>query len=105
MIEKTESWPKINMRFRKRHNYQKKKSKRRTQCPSPLFAAGSAGTRGDTSAWEGHCHCHRVPRAPHAAVSCVGSAVTECSLPGSRCYTAWWKTWLKNTHLVLCPKP
>ncbi|XP_075568027.1 large ribosomal subunit protein bL21m isoform X2 [Pelecanus crispus] len=25
VIEKTESWPKINMRFRKRHNYQKKK--------------------------------------------------------------------------------
>lgn len=44
MIEKTESWPKINMRFRKRHNYQKKKSKRRTQCPSPglLLALGDA---------------------------------------------------------------
>uniref|UniRef100_A0A8C4TQ44 Large ribosomal subunit protein bL21m n=1 Tax=Falco tinnunculus TaxID=100819 RepID=A0A8C4TQ44_FALTI len=25
VIEKTESWPKINMRFRRRHNYQKKK--------------------------------------------------------------------------------
>ncbi|NXN25208.1 RM21 protein, partial [Nycticryphes semicollaris] len=25
VIEKTESWPKINMRFRKRHNYQRKK--------------------------------------------------------------------------------
>ncbi|NXA49304.1 RM21 protein, partial [Nothocercus julius] len=25
VIEKTESWPKINMRFRKRRNYQKKK--------------------------------------------------------------------------------
>ncbi|NXX75129.1 RM21 protein, partial [Urocolius indicus] len=25
VIEKTESWPKINMRFRRRHNYQRKK--------------------------------------------------------------------------------
>ncbi|XP_025937829.1 39S ribosomal protein L21, mitochondrial isoform X3 [Apteryx rowi] len=26
VIEKTESWPKINMRFWKRHNYQRKKN-------------------------------------------------------------------------------
>lgn len=28
MIEKTESWPKVNMRFWRRHNVQRKKSKR-----------------------------------------------------------------------------
>lgn len=28
VIEKTESWPKVNMRFWRRHNYQRKKSKR-----------------------------------------------------------------------------
>lgn len=27
VIEKTESWPKINMKFKKRKNYRKKKSK------------------------------------------------------------------------------
>lgn len=42
VIEKTESWPKINMKFRKRKNFRKKNSKCKTVCcgPVPLAHGG-----------------------------------------------------------------
>lgn len=42
VIEKTESWPKVNMKFKKRKNYRKKKSKR----PHPAPARAPAGPEG-----------------------------------------------------------
>lgn len=39
VIEKTESWPKINMKFRKRKNFRKKKSKCETVYWSPVLPA------------------------------------------------------------------
>lgn len=41
VIEKTESWPKINMKFRKRKNFRKKKSKCETVYWTPVLPAHS----------------------------------------------------------------
>uniref|UniRef100_A0A8B9ZBM0 Large ribosomal subunit protein bL21m n=1 Tax=Buteo japonicus TaxID=224669 RepID=A0A8B9ZBM0_9AVES len=67
VIEKTESWPKINMRFRKRHNYQRKKSKmQRIQSFLPCCSVVRSG-RGryrDTRATPGGGHSFTISPGP-----------------------------------------
>lgn len=50
VIEKTESWPKINMKFRKRKNYKRKKGKLekawQVSCPHPAPSDGPAAIGG-----------------------------------------------------------
>lgn len=56
VIEKTESWPKIHMKFKKRKNYKKKKSKLETaepalrSPPAPGVTLRPATGHGRTSA-------------------------------------------------------
>lgn len=56
VIEKTESWPKIHMKFKKRKNYKKKKSKLETaepalrSPPAPGVTLRPAAGHGRTSA-------------------------------------------------------
>uniref|UniRef100_A0A8D2MBS4 Large ribosomal subunit protein bL21m n=1 Tax=Zonotrichia albicollis TaxID=44394 RepID=A0A8D2MBS4_ZONAL len=51
VIEKTESWPKVNMRFWRRHNFQRKKSKgERGEDTSPSLL-GVGGEESSTRTW------------------------------------------------------
>lgn len=91
VIEKTESWPKINMRFWKRHNYQRKKSKMgRAESLLPC-CWGAAGGLGDTSVVAGEGDSLTVSPDPsrQSSLSQLGALCSEhgagCSPASSLC--------------------